>query len=92
MDISPPLNLCPKPFYPRFSAESVETEEHYDMTEKSVPFSPVHEDTTMRKCNGQKGKDSDNVDNKSPQAKFSVACLLYLDQKVSSLSSKLGRT
>ena len=57
-----------------------------------VPFSPVHEDTTMRKCNGQKGKDSDNVDNKSPQAKFSVACLLYLDQKVSSLSSKLGRT
>ena len=33
----------------------------------------------MRKCNGQKGKDSENVDNKSPQAKFSFACPLYLN-------------
>ena len=52
------------------------TEDDYDVTEKSVPFSPVHEDSTIRRCPGQKGKDNDNVDNKSPQAKFSVACPL----------------
>ena len=44
-----------------------------------VGSSPVQEDTAIRKCPGQKGKNNDNLDSKSPQAKFSFACPLNLD-------------
>ena len=70
VDTSSPLNLCPKPIYPRLSAGSVETEDDYDkiqewaaggrLTEKSAPAS--HSGRLVSPESEEEGNDAGSAD------------------------------
>ena len=57
VDTSSPLNLCPKPVYPRISTGSVETEDDYDEIQEWAAGGTVTEKSVL-----EEGQDAGSVD------------------------------